>query len=187
MYICTENYHAGRMYADGNSLQNFPRSMHNPLAYGKLFDLDIKSCHPTILQYLTEIHSLKSTMLSDYVQHREDRLQELQERISEDRDYCKELVLALINGGGLQCHDTDEYLCTLKAEVVAITEKLLQIYPEYTTMKEDATERTPLALLLQDIENGGLQVILPLFKEYEPAVLCFDGVMTRKLVPPRIA
>jgi hypothetical protein len=48
--------------------------------------------------------------------------------------------------------------------------------------EDESTEGTPLALLLQDIENWALQSILPLLKEFEPCVLAFDGLMTRKKV-----
>jgi hypothetical protein len=180
-----KDYHACRVYVEGNSLQNFPRTIRGPLAHGKLFDTDIKSCHPTICQFLTQVHQLESTVLTDYVNNREDRLRELQERSGDDRDTCKELMLSVLNGGLLR-NEEDDYLCRYKKEVIQFTEKLLEIYPEYTTIKEDGTDRTPFSLLMQDIENWCIQITLPLLKDYKPAVLCYDGIMTQLQVPQSV-
>jgi hypothetical protein len=179
------DYHACRMYVEGNSLQNFPRTVRGPLAHGKLWDTDIKSCHPTICQFLTQIHNLENTVLTDYVNNREERLQELQERSGDDRETCKELMLSVLNGGLLRNED-DDYLCRFKKEVIHFTDKLLEIYPVYTTLKQDGNERSPFSLLMMDIENWCIQTILPLLKDYKPAVLCYDGIMTELQVPQSV-
>jgi Family of unknown function (DUF5906) len=176
------DYHAGRCYAEGVSLQNLPKTIRHPLTYGLLYDLDIVNCHCVIYAFLCKAHGISCQLLQDYVDNRTTYLNTLSKDTCMDWSDVKNCILALINGGKLT--SDNKWLKSLEQEIVLCSAKLLELYPGYKTLKRDGASRnTPISLLLQDIENWAIQIALRLLDEYKPGVLMYDGIMTELKVP----
>jgi hypothetical protein len=70
------SYRAGRYYAQGVSLQNFPSAIRDALTYDILHDCDVANWNPTLLMQLAQRHNIPCKMLERYVHQRDAYLAE---------------------------------------------------------------------------------------------------------------
>jgi hypothetical protein len=90
----------GRWFRIGNSIQNCSSKLRNTLCKGIYIDVDMQNCGPMILQQLCKKYDIDCPSLSDYNQHREDRLNEFDPYL--DRVQAKALMIRLLYGGSVQ-------------------------------------------------------------------------------------
>jgi hypothetical protein len=183
--VCYEqaDSRAGRYYAQGPSLQSFPRLIREALTYGVLNDFDIKDCAPTMLLTLAQRHDMPCQLLAQYVNNREEHLAELQQKCKIAREDAEELLQAVVSSGGNGClhGDVQRFLQPLAQELKDISNQLMQIYAKYK--KAGAG----LSLLLHDLEAWCMQIALEELQEFGCSALIHDGVLTQEQVPPEAA
>ena len=86
----------GRLYAEGGlSLQNFKKCIRHSLAKDTYVDIDIVNAHPVLLAQYCQKNNIKCEFLNDYVNNREQWLQEIMNFHGISRDDAKKLILKL--------------------------------------------------------------------------------------------
>jgi hypothetical protein len=98
-YTFSKSSNKGRLFSKTPSLQGLPRSVRHTIANENMLDIDIKSCHPTILKWYAKNHNLELGNLDYYLDHREKCHNQLMAAYKIDKDDAKCIVLSIINGG----------------------------------------------------------------------------------------
>lgn len=87
----------GRRYVNGFSYQTYPKWLRNRCLPDGSFEVDIVNCFPTIIaNFCRDKHGCK--VLSEYIDRREVYLKSISEILGVDRDFCKRLILVIIQG-----------------------------------------------------------------------------------------
>jgi hypothetical protein len=179
-----------RWFATGNSMQGCPSKLRNTLCKGKYIDVDMQNCGPMILEQLCKKYDIDCPNLSDYNQHREDRLNEFSPYL--DRGQAKTLIIRLLNGGSVQEQEREEvdgvdWLPGFTKELSKIRRKVAKEYPaiigRYPTNKPNLDAKVVSALVYAE-ENKILEQYYHFFKttgiiKNGECVLIFDGLMVR--------
>ena len=79
----------GRLYTKGASLQTFPREIRNTLAQKNYIDIDIENCVFSILKTYCDNNNLPTQSITDYIENREERLKEIQEKFNINKAEAK--------------------------------------------------------------------------------------------------
>ena len=80
----------GRLYS-GSSIQSLPKAIRGFVA-SDTTDVDMKNAHPTLLQYICNLHSISCPQLEYYNNHRDEIL-----KTFPDADEAKKLFLKSVN------------------------------------------------------------------------------------------
>ena len=87
----------GRLWSKGVSLQNFPRVIRNTLAQKNYIDIDLKnSSYNCIFNYCKK-NNLPCTAILDYMENRNDRLQEIMNSFNLSKDEAKKEMIKCTN------------------------------------------------------------------------------------------
>lgn len=98
----------GRLYAEGSlSLQNFRKGIRHTLADNVYDDIDMVNAHPVLLVQYCDKNNIECNLLRDYVENREDWLNEIIDFHNISRDCAKTLVLKLCYLGNYEIDDED--------------------------------------------------------------------------------
>ena len=172
-------YHAVR----GMSMQGMAVEIRHTIAQGFYKDIDVKNCHPVALQWLCESKNIKCKKLTYYINNRDACLLQ----IHKNRDYAKQVVLSLLNGGKKaykELKKRPEWLVEFKNEIKKIHEKLAEEkeFKQHKKKREKKGltfnhEGSYMNIKLCQIEN---EILMCLYSELDKpnnAVLCFDGLM----------
>jgi hypothetical protein len=180
-------YHAVR----GLSMQGMAIEIRHTITQGLYKDIDIKNAHPVILQWVCEQKKIKCKKLTHYINNRDECLA----KVHKNRDFAKQVVLAMLNGGKKLYKELTakpEWLVELKNEIKAIHEKLAEEkeFKQHKTKREKQGltfnhEGSYMNVKLCQIENDILMCIYNEIYERlcnnnsdpQNAVLCFDGLM----------
>jgi len=171
----------GRMYPKYShpSLQGLKRDVRKALAYDSCVDLDIKNAHPVILNQILNQNDIYCDKLDYYVNHREDILS-----MYEDRDYGKERITSLINGGRpKEGHPDFEKL--FYDDIMNATSKLFKLSKYEIYYKKGELDRPSnaqghaVAFLAQDYERKCISSVIEKLREleYEPSTIIHDGLL----------
>tara|TARA_R100001163_G_C5066052_1_gene204264 strand:+ start:1271 stop:3643 length:2373 start_codon:yes stop_codon:yes gene_type:complete len=93
------NHGYGRFFAKGGSLQSFRREIRHTMAKDLYHDIDVVNAGPIMLYQYCLKHSLNVPKLKDYVDHRDERLQQIIEKCGVERWKAKQLMIRLMNLG----------------------------------------------------------------------------------------
>jgi hypothetical protein len=99
IYNFSRNSRGGRLFSQTPSLQGLPRSIRHTITKDNMIDIDIKNCHPEILKWYGNKHSLDIESLCYYTDNRDSCLTELMSIYGISKDNAKESILSIINGG----------------------------------------------------------------------------------------
>jgi len=179
-----------RWFAQGDSMQPCRSKLRATLCKDIYKDLDIENCGPTILEQLCKKHKIKCSMLSDYVQFREDRLSEFGPFL--DRGQAKQFMCRILNGGSIQEDEREEvggvdWLPGIIEELYKIRRKIVKKYPESKGRFPDNTSNLHskvVSAVLLSHENKAIECFYTFFKskgiiKNGECVLIFDGLMVR--------
>lgn len=177
-----QNAGFGRFCAVGSlSLQCIPREIRHTIAKEYYIDIDIKNCHPIILEHLCKSRNIACKSLSNYNSHRDEYLKEIGD---------KKIILSLLNGGTKlykQLQSKPDWIVKLKNEIKDIHNQFAKDseFKKHRKDREKANitynhEASYISTLLCDFENKILQVIYKSIGSPKNAVLCFDGIMIQK-------
>jgi hypothetical protein len=184
-YKQTENkgrYHAIR----GISLQSMPVEIRHTITQGLYRDIDVKNAHPTILSWLCDKAGISCNKLKYYNNNRDKCLADM---VGVDRDYAKQVVLSLLNGGTKLYTDLPqrpEWLIEFKGEIQMIHKKLCEInkkeFNKCTKLREKNNidfnhEGSFVNILMCRVENEILMTIYDKLGKPTSCCLCFDGIM----------
>jgi phage/plasmid-associated DNA primase len=119
----------GRHFSKSTSLQGISRTVRHTLCRDKYLDIDMTNCHPFAFLALCKTYNFDCSFILDYVENREQRLMTLMDWTQRDREWCKQTVLSLLNGGdsveifhlmGVTIPDTCKWIENFKNQVLAI-------------------------------------------------------------------
>jgi hypothetical protein len=96
-YGFTEGKDFGRLQSKTSSVQRIFNGFRGLLCDGITYDLDMKNAHPNILKNLCTLHDIKCPYLEDYINHRDEWLDEMMRTYKIDKFTAKATFLTMIN------------------------------------------------------------------------------------------
>ena len=177
----------GRYHAVGGlSQQGMPLEIRHTIARELYDDIDIENAHPVILAFMCSLRKIKTVYLNKYIAKRNKYLK----LISKDRNFAKQIVLSLLNGG---TKDFDElrspptWLKKFKDEM----RRIHRVFAKDAQFKAHKNSRQKsgkthnheasyMNILLCDFENKILMSIYKFLDSPDNCVLCFDGIQIKK-------
>ena len=168
----------GRYWAKSYSSQAMKKQLRHTLLIDNAFDIDIKNCHPVLLEWFCKKHSINCSSLSYY----NDNRAEICLRFEYD---MKNAVLKFLNGGEIEkCNDPD--ILNLCNNILQIHEKIKEIYSkEYLKLVKKETFNPTgklISKILLDLENDCLLSMYFYCKAHNIPIysLVFDGMMIER-------
>ena len=195
-------YGLGRVYPYKSlSLCSIRRELRHTLAHGNYTDIDIENCHPVILNHLCIHHNIETKYLQQYVNNRDNILNEAMTYYGCDRDKAKKIFISLINNGTFEnWNKTDEnwtktdkepteFIYNYNNEMKIISENFIKINPDLVkivkALQKKNEKGTVMSIILQEKERTILECVYnELIKKKiitnNDCVLCFDGIMIKQ-------
>jgi len=96
-YGFTEGKDFGRLQSKSSSVQRIFNGFRGLLCDGLTYDLDMKNAHPNILRNLCELHEIECPYLEDYINHRDEWLDEAMRTYGIDKGTAKATFLSMLN------------------------------------------------------------------------------------------
>lgn len=96
-YGFTEGKDFGRLQSKSSSVQRIFNGFRGLLCDGLTHDLDMKNAHPNILKNLCELHEIDCPYLEDYINHRDEWLEEAMRTYGIDKGTAKATFLSMLN------------------------------------------------------------------------------------------
>jgi hypothetical protein len=175
---------AGRLYAKGVSLQNFPRSVREIICPTNVQDYDMVNANPTLIKQLCDVLKIKCITLSVYVEAREKLLERLK---LATREEAKDAVLKVIFGGQVPEGLKDTWLQRLALEMQRIRDEVCAKFPAtYEAVKHKPNAKaSTLCRVINEIENMCLGALRDFSKKNKliTRVLLFDGLFLEGNAP----
>ncbi len=171
--------HGSRLYAE-NGIQGIPCDIRGFLCRGYTTDIDAKNCHPVILKYICNKHSIPCPHLSHYIDNRDYLLT----NNFRTKDEGKRAILIAMNSSD-PARTKVQFLKSFDEEMKSIQSALYRL-PEYETLVQSIPadkQGNALGSLLNRIccseENKMLSHVERFFKErrIETFAKCFDGIL----------
>lgn len=135
----------GRHFSKETSAQGICRTIRHTIFRDNYIDIDISNCHPFVFIALCKTYNFDCSHVLDYVENRDERLASLMEWTQHDRDWCKQTVLSLLNGGncteifnsyGVSIPDTCKWIENFKNQIVSIHENF-SAHPVFAEHKKE--------------------------------------------------
>lgn len=165
----------GRLFC-GLSVQGLPKAIRGFLMTHTT-DVDMKNCHPTILQYLCRIHNIMCPNLEYFIHHRDNILNTF-----EDRESAKDLFLSAMNNDKINNKEKNEFFRKFDKEMKMIQSTItkLDVYRDLrdTVPEEKKTknwngsainrilcmyENKLLEIAMSKTNQRGLEICAPMF------------------------
>jgi len=156
----------GRHYSDGYSLQGISRVVRHLLCKDNYIDIDMKNCHPVILQNICKAYNIDCSHISYYIDNRDKCLQELVDKTGLSRDDCKASVLSLMNGGsgkGVFNDEAPEWALLFQSQMIKILQQVTNL-PDYEFFKKQVIKANT-----ESCFNLNGKIINQIFLSYEIA------------------
>ena len=185
----------GRFFARGSlSLQSLPREIRHTISKDFYYDIDIVNAHPEILYQYCKRHNLETPNLKEYIENRQDVLNEIMNKGNMTKEEAKKLILSITNGGQIknnfeclfiykyrdEINYIHDYICNLKEN-----DEYLKIGTTNAKKKNGYNIKgSTVNVLLTNIENIILTTMInnltakKIIKKN--VVLVFDGFMILK-------
>lgn len=183
-YRFARNRNNGRLFSQSLSGQGMARPIRHTLFRDEYIDIDIVNCHPVLLYWFCCQNNWSCDCLLDYIQHRNERIQELMDASSLTKEQVKHSVLTMMNGGKL--NSSLWGIPFIEKFYVEMEQILLNVQnsatPEELKSKPENVAGSILNHRLCCIENYVLKHMVDFFKthRYSNLILCFDGLMVKK-------
>jgi hypothetical protein len=182
-----QNGSVGRFHAiKGLSQQGMPLEIRHTIANDLYDDIDMKNAHPVILSHLCLHRKIDTPYLNKYIAKRDKYLV----LIDNDREFSKQIVLSLMNGGNADYNELATppiWLTRFKNEMRIIHLEFAKDreYKLHKTRREKMGETVNheasyMNIILCDFENTILMTIYNSIGSPNNCVLCFDGLQVEK-------
>lgn len=107
-YNYGEGSNFGRLYAEGGlSMQSFRKAIRHALASDIYIDVDIVNTLPVLISQYCDKNGIQCELLKDYIENREERLDEIMNYHHVGRECAKELILKLCCLGNYTIEEED--------------------------------------------------------------------------------
>ena len=175
------------------SLQGCHRPIRHAISKDLYYDIDMKNCHPVILQNKCTLMQFNHPQLDYYISNREECLSIIMNHFSCDKEMAKSMILKIMNGGGSSLENLPSFLEEFRTRQYELLDEFYN-YSKYPTHQKyvqrainnknkDFNKRgSALNYYLCEIEN-----ILLTYMEHSLqqqgiryGALCFDGIMIYK-------
>lgn len=174
----------GRVYGKGACYQYMKKDVRNLLARDYYVDVDMVNSQPTLLAHFAATHGWKVDRLQEYVDHRDAKMEELQQHYHCDRDGAKEIMLKLMYLGGLP-KPSNAFLNEFKAELLQIATNCSLMFPaEYKQiLAKTGDDKNPLSSMLSLVlltEEHKVLMVMQRFLEAQGCTigsLMYDGML----------
>ncbi|MCP4392746.1 MAG: hypothetical protein GY804_00480 [Alphaproteobacteria bacterium] len=124
----------GRLFAlNFIGLQNLKREVRAEICLGIMCEVDLENCHFRIIARISGQFDIKLPVIMDYINNREDRLQELIAlNPGKTRSDIKETLLAILNGGKQKMEELhhNQFIVDLYNECIDLRDAIVQKDPE---------------------------------------------------------
>jgi len=134
-YGFTEGKDFGRLQAKTSSVQRIFNGFRGLLCDGITYDLDMKNAHPNILKNLCKLHDIECPYLEDYINHRDEWIDEMMKTYNIDKFTAKATFLTMINKdetakeiGGKKIKVKPEKFTSFDKEMKTILTTLFTLY-----------------------------------------------------------
>ncbi len=176
----------GRLF--GNGIQNIPINIRGFLCNGITTDLDFKNCHPTILYYVCNTHSIKCDALTEYIISRDEVLDSLSTDLKKSRDDVKLEIIKAINNETNKLHTFNNFFLSRFGAEIKKIQNILYYIDEYDWIVEEVKRNdkkqynlkgsfiSHLCCYTENIMLMSLYNFL-IKKDYSVHSLMFDGLM----------
>jgi hypothetical protein len=174
----------GRYWPQSMGLTSMCRRLRHTIAKRDNIDLDIKNCHPTFALTIGKGLSGNYPRLEEYLQNRAQVLFNITQQVSGEFD-AKQYILKLLNGGAHKLPGI-QYLNAINKEFEDLRNRVCVAFPKLVALvKSKKTDNNHWNLkgrvlhhMLEDMENGCLQVMIQYFEEEKVGVtsLAYDGL-----------
>jgi hypothetical protein len=185
------------------SLGSFRKEVRHTLAKDHYIDIDIKNCHPVLLEQVMNKNGITTPFLSRYVHHRSDLLTDYSTAFRCSQDEVKELFIRLMYYGSfakwatdcmLSNAEPDDFIHGFIREMKMLAQTIKGHNEEMVKALKDfkKTEKRPYenedgrvcSYFCQEYERRILESIYSILKLQgrvgDDSVLCFDGLMMPK-------
>ena len=193
-YGFAKNKDVGRLQSKNPSLQRLYNGIRGVLCDGLMFDIDMKNCHPCILLNLCKQHNIKFNYLLDYINNRDEFLNELMSEYDLSKSEAKSVLLSALNKTtpttkiNKKKVKSKGIFKSFDNELTEITNKLFDIYKndkrfdKYLVNNDWNSKGKYINNILCDYENIYLQkaivaITTELVDINDIAVLMYDGFM----------
>ncbi len=181
----------GRLQSRDPSLQRIFNAFRGLLCYENMYDLDMNNAHPKILINLCRKHNIPHNILKDYIENREEWLEQISIDFKVDRKEAKAFILKSINKENLTTYYKGKLIKNKKfiefdKQTTDIINRMYEIYKKdyskYVINEQYNQKGKMMNLILCKIENEYLGKALEYLYKHriEVAVLMFDGCMIYK-------
>jgi len=198
-----QNKEVGRHFAIGAlSLQSLPREIRQTISEEYYYDIDIKNCHPVLIQQYAKANNLNYQYIKIYNQQRDELLEGYSKLYNVDKSDVKKSFLSILNGGksflNMKGKEIPDFVQQYKNEVINIQQYIFENEPTYKTLgianakKKQELYKTKssnelgstMNIMLCDIENNILQSMINYLEKKKiiksSLVMVFDGFMILK-------
>ena len=189
-YKRTPGSKSGRLFCKPVGLQSLKKVFRHTIAGDLYYDIDMVNAHPTLLSQWCKKNNMPSPLLNDYIDNREERLQELVNLHSITRSYAKQIVLEHLNGKFENLSESTQFLRDFSNEIIGIHEVVKAFRPDLwarTVKKKGENGYNLLGSccnhLMCELEDNALRCMLRYFEDKDVAnyvSLVFDGIMILK-------
>ncbi len=184
MKIVYKNKNEERFFSVGYSMQSMLREFRHTLYNNTVYDIDIKNCHPVLLEQYCKKNNIGCVELSKFNKKRDSIFEKL---IKTGLTKCeiKTVLLKIMNGGNLD-ETKYSYFKPLFNELKLIQDNVLiknkDIEKRVLKEKSYNIAGSVLNHLLCKLENKVLMSCYRFFlkNNYEVTSLCFDGLTVLK-------
>ena len=169
--------HKDRYYGVGSCLSYLKKEIRNSIMPKNIKDIDMISCHPTIMLNLCQKNKIICNILENYVQNRNIIL----DSFGDDKKSVKKMFLTILNGGFKKEYSKESrinnYLKLLENEVIKIQKYFYSKDIRYLEEGYNYLGKN-LSRIILDIENQILQVMINYFvsKRVNIFTLEYDGL-----------
>lgn len=197
----------GRVYvSDSLGFITIRNEIRHTLADNKYYDIDVKNCHPSVLNQYAKFYNLNLTYLENYVNNREELIEEVIHFYGEDkvsRKEVKDLFIGICYTSAIETweneHNLDRngkalpfFLTSFKKDIGTLKEYIWKQYKDFRSIADG--KKNPkgsfMSYITQEFECKLLEHMFNYLVEKKclnsnrngqfDGSLCFDGIMVPK-------
>jgi hypothetical protein len=172
----------GRLFSQGTSLQSINKIMRHTLSKDFYYDIDIRNCHPVLVEFVGRIIGLKTSCLKHYIDNRDEVINYYKDIGIDDP---KTFFLCMLYDGKND-YKQDDFITDLHSEISKIRESVSKsekhMFNRAKRLNYDNSLGSCLSYKICDMENKIIQCSYNylLDNRIEVGALCFDGLMIKK-------
>jgi hypothetical protein len=197
-YIKSKTINFGRVNPiKALGLHNINRQIRHTIANEFYVDVDIKNCHPVIIEQILRSNNIETFYLSEYISNRDEQLAKVIHNHKCSRDQAKTLYIRMMYGGDYSYWIKDNNLTGSQLKSVLLFKKEFEQFQVILKNNNPELEQKILSIkqtningslssyYLQEKESIILETLYLYAKENkyiinDNVVLCADGMMIEK-------